>query len=51
MSIQLKPEQEDRVVAALRSGAYRSEDEVINEALDMLGEQEEWMQANRTFVA
>ena len=45
MSIQLKPEQERRIADALRSGAYDSEDQVIDRALDVLREQDEWLSA------
>jgi Arc/MetJ-type ribon-helix-helix transcriptional regulator len=47
MSIQLKPEQEQRIADALRSGAYDSEDQVIDRALDVLREQDEWLSAHR----
>jgi Arc/MetJ-type ribon-helix-helix transcriptional regulator len=47
MTIQLKPEQEHRVAEALRSGAYSSSDDVIDRALEVLNEQDEWLMANR----
>jgi Arc/MetJ-type ribon-helix-helix transcriptional regulator len=47
MTIHLKPEQEDRIAEALRSGAYNSSDEVIDRALEVLHEQDEWLMANR----
>ena len=47
MTIQLKPEQEHRIVEALRSGAYSSSDDVIDRALEVLHEQDEWLTANR----
>jgi Arc/MetJ-type ribon-helix-helix transcriptional regulator len=47
MTIQLKPEQEHRVAEALRSGAYSSTDDVIDRALDVLHEQDEWLAAHR----
>ena len=47
MAIQLKPEQEHRVAEALRSGAYSSSDDVIDRALEVLHEQDEWLTANR----
>jgi len=47
MTIQLKPEQEHRITEALRSGAYHSPDDVIDRALDVLHEQDEWLTANR----
>ncbi len=50
MSIDLKPEQEHRVAEALRSGAYRSPEDVIDRALDVLHEQDEWLTANRQVI-
>jgi len=47
MTIRLKPEQEHRVAEALRSGAYSSTDDVIDRALEVLHEQDEWLMANR----
>ncbi len=50
MTIQLKPEQEHRITEALRSGAYQSPDDVIDRALEVLHERDEWLLANRQFV-
>jgi Arc/MetJ-type ribon-helix-helix transcriptional regulator len=50
MTIELKPEQEHRVAEALRSGAYHSPDDVIDRALDVLHEQDEWLTANRQVI-
>lgn len=47
MTIQLKPEQEHRIAEAMRSGAYSSSDDVIDRALEVLHEQDEWLMANR----
>jgi Arc/MetJ-type ribon-helix-helix transcriptional regulator len=47
MAIQLNSEQEHRVAQALRSGAYSSSDDVIDRALAVLHEQDEWLMANR----
>jgi Arc/MetJ-type ribon-helix-helix transcriptional regulator len=47
MTIELKPAQEHRVAEALRSGAYSSSDDVIDRALEVLHEQDEWLVANR----
>lgn len=47
MTIQLKPDQEQRIADALRSGAYSSTDDVIDRALEVLHEQDEWLSANR----
>jgi Arc/MetJ-type ribon-helix-helix transcriptional regulator len=50
MTIQLKPEQEHRVAEAVRSGAYQSPDDVIERALEVLHERDEWLLANRQAV-
>jgi Arc/MetJ-type ribon-helix-helix transcriptional regulator len=47
MTIQLKPEQEHRIAEALRSGGYSTSDDVIDRALEVLHEQNEWLMANR----
>jgi Arc/MetJ-type ribon-helix-helix transcriptional regulator len=47
MTIQLKPEQEHRITEALRSGAYSSTDDVIDRALEVLHEQDEFLAAHR----
>ena len=38
MTIELKPEQQRVIELAIRSGAYRTSDEVIDTALSMLAE-------------
>jgi Arc/MetJ-type ribon-helix-helix transcriptional regulator len=50
MTIHLKPEQEDRIAEAVRSGAYQSPDDVIERALEVLHERDEWLMANRHAV-
>jgi len=50
MTIHLKPEQEDRIAEAVRSGAYQSPDDVIERALEVLHERDEWLIANRHAV-
>ena len=47
MTIHLKPDQEHRIAEAVRSGAYDSPDEVIDRALEVLHEHDEWLTANR----
>ena len=51
MTIRLKPEQEQRIAEAVRSGAYQNADEVVDQALAMLLEQEEWLAAHRSEIA
>ena len=50
MTVELKPEQEHRIVEAVRSGAYQSADDVIESALEVLHERDEWLMANRQVV-
>ena len=50
MIIELKPEQEHRIAEALSSGAYESADDVIDRALEVLHERDEWLMANRQVV-
>jgi Arc/MetJ-type ribon-helix-helix transcriptional regulator len=47
MTIQLRPDQEHRIAEALRSGGYSSSDDVIDRALEVLHERDEWLMANR----
>ncbi len=47
MAIELKPEQEQRIVEAIRSGAYQNPEDVIDRALEVLHEQDAWLRANR----
>jgi Arc/MetJ-type ribon-helix-helix transcriptional regulator len=50
MNIHLNPKQEHRIEEALRSGAYLSPDDVIDRALEVLHEQDEWLIANREAI-
>ena len=50
MTIQLKPEQENRIAEALRSGAYSGPEDVIDRALEVLHEHDEWLIANRQAI-
>lgn len=50
MTIQLKPEQEQLIADALRTGAYHSPDDVIDRALEVLHERDEWLIANRRTI-
>jgi Arc/MetJ-type ribon-helix-helix transcriptional regulator len=47
MTIELKPEQESLIAEALRSGAYHSKEDVIDRALEVLHERDEWLMATR----
>jgi Arc/MetJ-type ribon-helix-helix transcriptional regulator len=50
MTIQLTPEQEHRIAEALRTGAYTGADDVIDRALEVLHQQNEWLMANRQTI-
>ncbi len=50
MTITLRPEREQLIAEALRSGAYRSADEVIERALALLHEQESWLAESRAKI-
>lgn len=50
MVIELSPEQEQRIAEVLQSGAYRSADDVIDRALQVLHEQDEWLNINRRSI-
>jgi Arc/MetJ-type ribon-helix-helix transcriptional regulator len=50
MAIQLNPEQEHRIEEALRSGAYQSPEDVIDRALEVLHEQDEWLTTKRQAI-
>ncbi len=50
MTITLRPEHEQLIAEALRSGAYQSPSEVIERALEILHEQERWLAENRTRI-
>ena len=47
MTVQLTPEQQNRIAEALRSGAYNSTDEVIDRALEALRERDAWLSAHQ----
>ena len=47
MSIDLAPEHQKRIDAAIRSGAYSNADQVIGRALEVLSAEDEWLQAHR----
>ncbi|HMC60469.1 MAG TPA: hypothetical protein VKJ01_14865 [Candidatus Solibacter sp.] len=54
MPIDLKPEQQRVIDLAIRSGAYRNPDEVLDQAFEIIREQlqlEDWMIEQREAVA
>ncbi len=54
MTIELKPEQQRMIERAVQSGAYQNQDEVIEQAFEIIRAQlhsEDWMSAQRETVA
>ena len=54
MTIDLKPEQQRVIDLAVRSGAYRDPEEVLDQAFEIIREQldlEDWMLAKREEIA
>ncbi len=43
MTITLRPEHEQLIAEAMRTGAYQNPDDVIGRALEMLHSEEEWL--------
>lgn len=50
MTIELRQEQEHQISQALQSGAYRTPEDVIDRALEVLHEQDEFLWANREAI-
>ncbi len=50
MPITLRPEHEQLIAEALRSGAYQSPDEVIKRALELLRDRDAWLAQNRAKI-
>ena len=50
LTITLRPKYERLVAEALRSGAYQTADEVVEQALEMLGERETWLAEGRSKI-
>jgi antitoxin ParD1/3/4 len=50
MPMTLQPEHERLVAEALRSGAYQSTDEVIQQALELLRGRDAWLAENRAKI-
>jgi antitoxin ParD1/3/4 len=46
MSIDIAPEHQKLIDAAIRSGAYSNADQVIGRALEVLSAEDEWLQAH-----
>ncbi|MGD1154207.1 MAG: type II toxin-antitoxin system ParD family antitoxin [Terriglobia bacterium] len=50
MTIALRPEHEHLIAEALRSGAYQSSEEVLEQALELLHERDAWLAENRAKI-
>ncbi len=50
MPITLRPEHEQLIAEALRSGAYQSPDEVIKRALELLHDRDTWLAESRAKI-
>jgi len=51
MTITLRPEHEKAITQAIQSGAYRSPDEVIARALEVLRSEDEWLDDRKEQIA
>ena len=51
MTITLRPEQEKLIAQAMQTGAYRSPDEVIARALEILHSEDEWLHGHSAEIA
>lgn len=51
MTIRLRPELEALIQRDVQRGPYRSADEFVERAIEMLHEQEEWLAENRRRIA
>jgi putative addiction module CopG family antidote len=50
MAITLPPEHERAITQAIQSGAYRSPDEVIERALEVLRSEDQWLSRNKDAI-
>jgi putative addiction module CopG family antidote len=50
MTIRLKPELESLIQRDVERGPYESVDEFVEQAVQLLHEQEEWLSANRAAI-
>lgn len=51
MTINLRPEHEKVVAQAIESGAYKSPDDVIGRALEVLRDEESWLHEHQSEVS
>jgi antitoxin ParD1/3/4 len=50
MTITLRPEHEQLIAEAMRTGAYQNPDDVITRALEMLHSEDEWLQDKKSSI-
>ena len=50
MTITLRPEHEELIADAMRTGAYQNPDDVIGRALEMLHSEDEWLQDQKSSI-
>ena len=50
MTITVRPEHEQLIVQAMRTGAYQNADDVIGRALEVLRFEDEWLDENKAAV-
>jgi len=51
MKITLRPELEELIAKAMKTGNYQSPDEVITRALEMLHSEDEWLNGHKGEIA
>ncbi len=51
MTVNLTPDQERRVKELIASGAYRDAQDVVDRALEIIFDEEDWFTANRDEIA
>jgi antitoxin ParD1/3/4 len=50
MTITLRPDQEKAIADAIESGAYKSPDEVVERALEVLRAEDEWLEQHKDAI-
>ncbi len=51
MTVTIRPEDEQLIVRAIQTGAYKNPDDVIGRALQVLRSEEEWLSENQMAVS
>jgi putative addiction module CopG family antidote len=50
MTVTIRPDDEQLIVEAIRTGAYKNADEVIARALEVLRSDEQWLDESRSAI-